>query len=351
MINYIKYIIITLIFTLCHAYVIGQEDCIKSFQRAKRLYDQGIIDEIPEILGPCIESGFTRAQKIEAYKLIILAYLFDDNQYEAEKNMLEFLKKYPEYEVMPNDPVEFVYLFESYKTKAIISLGFTLGPNFTNPRIIEPWYAGGDDMNISYANSTGAGFHMGLNLSRYISNSFFLNVGLNYMGSRYSFMDKIAYPYKQEDLQTTETTFDEKLSRLDIPLTIAYELSSRNINFYLCAGFSVGSIYKVIGIPSKTYGEELPPVTGADIVMTDYREKLIYSSIMGTGLKFKVPRGYLVSDFRYYIGLNNIIKPESRNEITDLWSTYLYIDDDYSINSFTISIGYYLSFYKPGKQN
>jgi len=135
MISYIKNILF-LIFAFFFISLSAQEDCLKSFQTARQLYDQGMIDDIHEILAPCIESGFTRTQKIEAYKLIILAYLFDDNQYAAERNMLEFLKKYPEYEVMPNDPVEFVYLFESYKTKAIFSMGVTFGPNLANPELL-----------------------------------------------------------------------------------------------------------------------------------------------------------------------------------------------------------------------
>ena len=101
-----------------------ESDCLKTLKDAKDHYEQGLIDEIPNMLAGCMESGFTRAQKIEAYKLIILAYLFDDDQYEAEKTMDEFLRKFPEYEVMPSDPVEFVYLLESYKTASVYSINF-----------------------------------------------------------------------------------------------------------------------------------------------------------------------------------------------------------------------------------
>ena len=118
----------------------AQDDCATKIQEAQKYYDQGMIDEIPKMLAPCMADGFTRTQKIEAYKLIILSYLFDDNQFEAEKTMLEFLKKYPEYEIMPNDPVEFVYLFESYRTTSVFSFGITAGFNFTDPRIIEPFH-------------------------------------------------------------------------------------------------------------------------------------------------------------------------------------------------------------------
>ncbi len=349
MINYLKYISI-LIFAFFHICLTAQDDCLKSFQRARKLYDQGMINEIPEILAPCIESGFTRAQKIEAYKLIILAYLFDDAQYEAEKTMLEFLKKYPEYEIMPNDPVEFVYLFESYKTKAIISMGLTFGPNLSNARIIEP-YVAGDITKTSSANSTGAGFQIGFNFNRYLSNQIFVDMGVSYMKSQYSFTDDIKHSYKGDEQQFSNT-FNENISRLNIPLTVAFEIyKPRYVDWYLSGGLSYASISKVTGIPGKTTGEDMTAETGADITITDFREKILYSGILGTGIKYKVPRGFLICDIRYYIGLNNIINPENRYRIDNLWSVYYYVDDDYSLNSFTVSVGYYFSFYQPKKQN
>jgi hypothetical protein len=344
----IKYILILVTFFFFIS-VNGQEDCLKSFQNARRLYDQGLIDEIPKILSPCIESGFTRTQKIEAYKLIILAYLFDDDQYEAEKNMLEFLKKYPEYEVMPSDPVEFVYLFESYKTNAILSLGLTIGPNLANPRIIEPYNAG----NVTYSNSsnkTGAGFQIGLNLSRYISDRLSLNLGINYTGSQYTFEDDIKDYYNSEEWQFAKISFRENIAFIDVPLTIAYEIGKRNIDYYFCTGFSVGSVRKVSGEPSRIYDENSPAITGADISMTEYREPYTYFLILGAGIKSKVPRGFVICDIHFNFGLNNIINAENRFESSELWSKYLYVDDDYSINYVTLSLGYYFSLYKPKKQ-
>jgi hypothetical protein len=348
MISYIKKITL-LISAFFYISAFAQEDCLKSFQTAKQLFDQGMIEEIHGILAPCIESGFTRTQKIEAYKLIILAYLFDDNQYAAEKNMVEFLKKYPEYEIMPSDPVEFVYLFESYKTKAIFSMGVTFGPNLANPRIIEPYNAGDVTYNSS-SNSSGAGFQVGFNISRYITDKLFLNVGINYTINQYSFQDDIKYYYYADEQQFAEITFKEKISIIEIPVTIAYELSSRNVKYYLCTGISAGNVNKVTGIPSRVYDVNSPPITGADIPMTDFRESNTFFYIIGTGLKFKVPRGYIMSDIRLNIGLNNIINDQNRYKSSELWSKYYYVDDDYSINYFTLTLGYYFSVYKPKKQ-
>ncbi len=71
--------------------------------------------------------------------------------------MVEFLKKFPEYEIMPNDPVEFVYLFESYRTTSIFSFGFTAGFNLTDPRIIEP-FSVFDQTNVTLEKHHETGF-------------------------------------------------------------------------------------------------------------------------------------------------------------------------------------------------
>jgi hypothetical protein len=348
MTSYLKNILLA-IFAFFWISLYAQDDCLKSFQTARQLYEDGMIDEIPQILAPCIESGFTRTQKIEAYKLIILAYLFDDNQYAAERKMLEFLKKYPEYEIMPSDPVEFIYLFESFKTKAIFSTGITFGPNLANPRIIEPYNAGDVTYNKS-SNTSGPGFQVGFNISRYITDKLFLNIGINYTINQYSFQDNVNYYYNTDELQFAEITFRENISIIDIPVTLAYEISSRNVKYYLSTGVSAGKINKATGIPTRVYDINSPPITGADIPMTDFRKNSTFFYIIGAGFKYKVPRGYLMSDISLNIGLNNIINDQNRYKSTELWSKYFYIDDDYSINYLTLTVGYYFSIYKPKKQ-
>ena len=177
-----------------------------------------------------------------------------------------------------------------------------------------------------------------------------MNIGINYTTNQYSFQDDIKYYYNADELQFAEITFKENMTVIDIPVTIAYEISSRSINYYLCTGFSVGTINKVTGEPSRIYDVNSSPITGADVPMTDFRVSNAFFHIIGAGFKYKVPRGYLMCDIRYNIGLNNIINDENRYKSSELWSKYFYVDDDYSINYFTLTFGYYFSIYKPKKQ-
>jgi len=327
----------------------GQDDCSLKLQEAQKYYDQGMIDEIPNMLSPCMETGFTRAQKIEAYKLIILSYLFDDDQFEAERTMVEFLKKFPEYEIMPNDPVEFVYLFESYRTTSVFSFGLLAGINLTNPRIIEP-FTMFDVSKVTQKNIMKPGFQVGFGVGRYLSKRMFLNAEFYFSENQYTFTDELIMPLTDGNDAINSVSYTEKIYKAEVPLTLLYEFNIRKIHYSLRAGASVAKITKASGTPSRKYAEELPPITGENSDITHYRNAILYSGIVGVGIRYIIPRGVISLDFRTNIGLNNIVKSDMRYKNYELSSKFYYLDDDFSLNTFSLTAGYYFSFYKPKKQ-
>jgi hypothetical protein len=327
----------------------GQDDCATKIQEARKYYDQGLIGEIPQMLAPCMESGFTRAQKIEAYKLIILSYLFDDNPFEAEKTMMEFLKKFPEYAIMPNDPVEFVYLFESYRTTSVFSFGVMAGFNFTDPRIIEP-YSVFDYNNTGMTNAMKSGFQVGVGAGRYITRKMVLNIEVWFTENRYSFTSELIVPLTGGNDGINTVTYNERLYKVDFPVTVTYEINAKKVNYFLRAGLSAAKLTGVTGNASRKYSQELPALTSETQDMSYYRKNMLYSGILGAGVSYKVPRGVVALDLRVNLGINNIVKPERRYENQDFMTKSYYIDDDFSLNSISLSAGYYFSFYKPKKQ-
>jgi hypothetical protein len=328
--------------------LVAQNDCGTKIQEAQKYYEQGMIEEIPQMLAPCMENGFTRNQKIEAYKLIILSYLFDDNQFEAEKTMVEFLSKFPEYEIMPNDPVEFVYLFESYRTTSIFSFGFTAGFNLSDPRIIEP-YTTFDMHNASLTNTMKPGFQVGVGVGRYISRKLFLNLELKFSENQYAFKDELITPLPGLN-GIHSVSYKERLYKLMMPLTVAYEFEGKKFHYFIRTGVGVSKLMSASGTATRQYTEEIPPVTGETQNLMPYRKSFLYSGIIGTGVRYKVPHGVLTAEIRANIGLNNIVRSEKRY---DNWQQVMqssYLDDDFSLNVFSFSAGYYFSFYKPKKQ-
>ena len=338
------FIVVFFIGVLLSSSVFSQQDCGAKIQEAQRYYDQGMIEEIPSMLAPCMQDGFTRNQKTEAYKLIIMSYLFDENQFEAEKTMLEFLKKYPEYEIMPNDPVEFVYLFESYRTASIFSFGLTGGMNVTDPRIIEPFTAL-DKTLVQHKTQIRPGFQVGIGVERYLTRKILITFETYLALNHYEFADRIVTRNSQ-----TYVKFTEKLYKIEVPLTFSYEFTINKTHFIARAGVSAATITGVNGQPERRFTEDAQALTGPDLDISGFRKKMLYSGIIGAGLRYKVPRGIVFLDLRAKAGLNNITLSDKRYANEALTNRYYYIDDDFSLNTLSLSVGYYFSFYSPRKQ-
>ena len=148
----------------------------------------------------------------------------------------------------------------------------------------------------------------------------------------------------------SEITFNEKLYSIEVPLTMSYEFTIKKTHFILRGGLSAAKITNVTGEPSFDYYEGAQILNGGNFDMGDYRKKMLYNGILGAGVRYKVPRGIVYVDLRAKMGLNNIVIGEKRRDNQVLLNNYHYEDDDFSLNTLSLSVGYYFSFYSPRKQ-
>ena len=113
--------------------------CTQLLEDAKEAYSAGMVELVPELLLPCLESGgFTGTPKQEAYKLVINAYLFDYLPEEADSLMNDFVEDFPDYRARENDPAEFALLLETHLlAKGIDPSVFTMTEDIrsSNPEI------------------------------------------------------------------------------------------------------------------------------------------------------------------------------------------------------------------------
>ncbi len=342
----LKHLIIFILLISQNLIIYSQKSCLNTLREAKELYEQGLIDEIPDLLNECMISGFTRTQRIEAYKLIILAYLFDDDQFAAEKMMDDFLKKFPEYEIMPNDPVEFVYLLESYKTSSFYSLNLTFGPTFSNRRIIEHYSA----MNISQTEASdriGTGFQIGFGVSRNLWKNINGNIGVIYSINNYSSTERTNTLYPSQESSFADLSAEERITLITIPVSFTYSFGRGNLNYFGRLGGSAGFLNNASITLSRSQPEiETISETFEDI--TDKRNNLYFAAVIGAGLEYKIPRGFLVLDIRYQLGINNMLVGD-RYSIPRFASRYFYVDDDFILDYVSISFGYHFSIYQSKK--
>jgi len=327
-----------------------QQDCVFKLQEAEKLYSQGLIEEIPQLLNPCIESGLSQEDRLQATKLVILSYLFNDEQTDAENAMLSFLQRYPEYEISPTDPTEFVYLFESFSNIALYSFGFSAGINFTNISLREQYGTYNYSQSRQEYKTSGFGYQAGININRYIADNLEFVFELKYKQNKF---ESLKYTPDLDDIESNQITFSETQTRIEMPLSVTYDFEYGKLKPFLRAGGSIGYL---VNVNSKITREYIGlsnniDVKSPDLNISDYRNQLNFWGIVGGGIKYRIPRGYVMLDVRYNIGLLNQTNINNRiiKDSEQIWK-YHHMDDNFLLNNGSVSVGYVYLLYKPEKK-
>ena len=331
--------IISLLFLLSFTAYSQESDCALILVEAENLYESGIIDSIPSMLRECTNEGFDDEEQARAYKLLILTYLFEDYQEMAEFTMLKFLKKFPEYELKATDQVEFTYLYNSYQTIPVYSIGVIAGMNYSFVRIIDPYSSGSSlDYSGDYSVS-GMGYQFGLQFERYINENINIDLGAFFVNRKFN--------YQITQLDFTTIDYDESQSVISVPLTGTYDFSYKFLDPFVRIGFGIDYIVGASSGVKRTFSDGAQDdLTGPDLDILNDRNALNYAAIVGGGLKYKTKKGYMLLDLRYHFGLNNIVNSESRYSDGEKTFYYNYTDDNFSLDNLYISVGYVFSFYK-----
>ena len=311
--------------------IFGQSDCSETLRQAQRLYDDGHPQEAVRSLNPCLESGFTKEEKVLALRLITIVQLLE-NDPKADKTFKDLLRLNPEFQVDTSfnaDPAELVYLYEEFRTNPKFYLEAQVGLNRTTVRelklySIENVNASGKDYSQGF--SFVAGVNIGIPI---LHRNFRLNTGINFAQFTYSLEDTLGLyggilPADAPTGTSSPTYFrlslNETVQAIQVPLLLSldfdkfsdYNFDRRGIVPYVYAGAGymlvLGSSYPEIsresGIGSFQSSSEFDN-------LLEQRSGSNFTFTAGAGLKFKISDNYLTLDFRYDRWLRNIVDPDA----------------------------------------
>jgi hypothetical protein len=343
----------------------GQElNCTQRLRSARSIYEQGRLHEIPVLLeGTCFTSGrgFTETEKIEAYRLLVLTYIYLEEPAKADAAMLSLLGTDHFFKLNEAvDPVEFQSLYKKFRTNPIFSYGLKFGANTNHSNVSKNYYIwGGSEGKGQYKANVGIQF--GLIFEKTLSdnvnnklNKFIANPEIFYNG--YSFIytnTSISTQDRPEDERTDNTEFTVKQNRLNLNLLVQYKFAKGRLNETLSPYVSLGpSIYYLMG---SEFGGDVTVSSQRTIpsFKTDENYKKIGLGVTASvGMKYKVGSFYLTADIRYTRGLHNVVKTDNRFKQTQvnqkLWDAG-YIDNDFSISQTMVNLGVIVPHFKPKK--
>lgn len=333
---------------LCMLSHIGfsQTDCAKNLKKAKKIYEEGNIGQVEELVSGCLEEGFTRDEKVEARKLLVLANLFDDNTENADIHMTEFLKLEPEYGVEKGkDQIEFIKLYETFKTLPTVSIGISAG---TNMSIISEYTNEGvhpmSNSESSYQSLFGLNF--GVKANKQFTDNLTFELGLNVVSNSFQYNGK----YYDNVMLVTGT---ENQTWFSVPGVVSYSFLKGKVKPYLGVGGTFGYLLGAEGSYDLSYADDAPrplPSAAAEEGLEENRQRVNYWGTLAVGARAKIPRALVSFDIHYNYNLNQQVISDNRYSNSEVYFNTLYLDNDFYMDNLYFSVSYVYSLYHPKKK-
>ena len=327
----------------------SSDECNENLANAQIAFDEGKVSQAETLLEPCMEN-FDREEKLIAYRLLVVAYLYTNNDEKAELNMRNLLLINPEYRLKPNDPAEFVEMYKSFRTRPVWVFGAKLGVNLT--RVNAYNFYSTDNLNIQKMSYTSVlGFNIGGTVIKPITNKIEILAEINFIRQSYKFVTE------QFDYETL--TFTENISWGNVPILFKYnfidkyDFNKTGIKPYITIGASGSYMFAAAGTSVRNdvvTAEISRSVTGAATDILPYRNKFGVDAILGFGAEYKIGRGNFVVDARYMYGILNVANPTQRYKNQKDIFKYGYVDNDFRLGTIMFSVGYYTPIYNPRRR-
>jgi opacity protein-like surface antigen len=328
----------------------GQElNCTQKLRTARNVYEQGRLHELPVLLEGCLKSGFSETEKIEAYRLLVLTYIYLEEPAKADAAMLSLLETNHFFEINPLvDPVEFINLHKKFRTTPIFSYGFKFGVNTNHVSVLKNYYIWGASKGKGEYKSK-FGIQVGFLAEKNLTDNLIINPEIFYNGNTFLYTNSFVSYSDTVAQNADKVEFTIKQSHLQLNILIQYKMKDSKLHPYISIGPGIGYLISSSVAGDVTVGSQVTiPTTET---MENYKA-LSYSVIASAGVKYKVGSFYMTADIRYQRGFGNIVKKENRFKPTPENQQLLYngfVHNDLSISQSMVNIGLIVPFFRPKK--
>ena len=327
----------------------GQSTCAQTLRLAQSIYEQGKLHELPQLLGPCLsENGFNQEEKVSAYKLLTLTYIYLEEPVKADEMMLALLRTNTEFKVNDAvDPAEFVALYKTFRTTPIYRIGGKLKAVAAAPSVVSADYA--DDgtntgkYNLGFSGSAAVEIPLSGKLNNFTLQSEIAFQLLSFKGVN-------QWNEKNSSGDTSRVTpAIETQSWISLPVSLQYNiLTTPHIQYYIASGISADYLVSA----SKKITSNIESNSGVDentYSVKEQRNRFNSGVLFSAGFKRKIGKGFFLVEARYKMGLLRLSERADTYENQTLVFDYKYVDGIYKLNTLSLSVGYVINRYNPKK--
>jgi outer membrane protein W len=335
-----RFLLLMLLSGAVVTYVSAQSTCTQTLRTARSTYDQGRLHELPVLLDGCIKSGFTQQERVEAYKLLTLAYIYLEEPKKADEAMLNLLRTDHYFEINEaTDPAEFAALYKTFRTNPIYRLGAKIGANASQPNVIESVEANQGTSEYKYR----IGFQIHIAADIPLTNSLTFSPELGLMQRSFKYENIV----NNQDTTFT-TTAIEKQTWLSVPLTLQYTIPKVKFRPYIGLGVQFDYLMSAnISVERIRTGFQF--LQQETVEFTPQRNKTNLAILASAGARFQLGGGFVVTEVRFAYSTSALNSKETGFQNTELAFKYGYADSIFKINSLSVTAGYVYNIFNPKK--
>jgi opacity protein-like surface antigen len=335
----------------------AQNECELTLTHATEEFNAGHLYGIPAMLNDCINKNQKSEWRQRAYLLLAETYLLLEDPIGAENSYLEVLRANPEYVTDPQrDPIDLVYLSKKFTATPIFAFYAMLGANTSPMRVIHDVTIGGEPQT-QQSYKLRLGWQIGGGVDYNYNENITFSAGFNYVFTGFQHVTTDLFGPNKDIVE-----FLDRQTWAVVPLTIRYTHGVGKVRPYGYAGYSANFLLRDKGIinvynrdtrasTSEDAAEELASAEAEtpNLNLNDHRQRLNGSFLLGGGVKYKYKLDFFFVDVRYSFGIKNIANSGNRFNNYSEGLPYPYVDDDFRMDNFAVSVGYIRPFYKPRK--
>lgn len=331
----------------------AQSNCNKNLIDAENFYQAGRLYAIPERLESCLESGFNREEKINAYRLLALTFLNINQEEKAREAFHELLKINPDYRVMEGiDPQELYNLFTKFNTEPIYYLGGFAGVNYTLPYVLNSRSFSSIAQAAPKNYSPALGLQAGFDFTYPITRQIHLESRLGYRFQSYRFISNITTNLLDEQSSIQAVSGSENYHLIALMINLAYDIPTNNDKLKVKIGAGISPDYLFYANYRNLERINLifatDNITNSSIESIAYRHQYNLSTQLFAGAEYKIGQLF----FGVRAGIQSaIFTHTSYNDLHNYYFNpislnYAIVDDDYILQSIYLEFSIKKPFYQ-----
>ncbi len=303
------------------------DTCITNLKNASNNYDYGNYDFSISVLNATIKGcNLSKAELIQANKLLLLCYLRIDNLEAANETANAIMKIDPTY--MPDkfrDDPNLTALFEKFKPQPTMAISISGGLNFPVIKVEKTYSVvhADDAPGLAYYEAT-LGYQIKAGLEKRLYQNLWLEANFEFRNT--------GYKHTLDSVQGSTIYYSEKLNYFDFPVTAKYYFLNGSIKPYLQAGVDFSFLARSLGTTNREGEMDL-------VDRTSLRNNFTLGLTGAAGISYSIKSFRLFGNFSYTYFSDLVNKEGTRYADEINLYKYYYVDDDFRMNNIQVNVG------------